>query len=236
MKNLDADFEKEYKKLKRKINLQFVAISALISLVLTFVIYYLFYHNYTVLKHSFFSINIPIPINLIESFLIGTFLLSFGLPLIFKKSIILNRIPDKYKKRVSKILDDENNKLTEGDKAIPTGIVVAVIGIIAISILSVHCFGYNDTSIRFSDSNKIIVTTAEYNDFSLFKLKGYYDDGKVLLYGGEAYGIVSLDGEKSYDFGNVSEEMRDELMSVYNHRYTEVETIDDGIIYVENHL
>lgn len=226
MNNYD-DFKKEYKRIKRKTDFQLFLIALCISLALTAAIYYLFFHNYTVLKSSFFGIALPVPINLIESFAAGCICLTVGLILVFRKQIIKSRISDVYREKAVKQIEKENNEFTEGDKALPAGILILIIGIVAIGVLSVNCFGYNDTSIRFSDSNKIVITTAQYSDFKLYKLEGYYDDGKVLLYGDTAYGIISKNGNIKYDFGNVSKETETQLLKIYNNQYSEITTIDD---------
>lgn len=206
-------------------------IALCISLVLTVAIYNLFYHNYTVAKSSLFGMTIPVPINLIESFVAGSIFLTVGLILLFKKRVIVNRISDSYKKKATKKINEENDEFTQGDKALAVGILFIVLGIISIGFLSVHCFGYNDTSIRFSDSNKMVITTAQYSDFELYKLKGYYnnDEGKVVLYGNTAYGIISKDGKRRYDFGNVSKETETNLLKIYHQQYTEITTINEHL-------
>lgn len=225
----------EIKKAKRKANAIIFLCSTILSVIIAFIFYYAFYHNYTVVLTSIADVKIPIPINLIEAVLLGIILFSFAFILLFRKSYILNNIPDQYTKKARKILEDEENELTEGDKASPAGLLVAIIAIIGVIFLSVNCFGTNEDSIRFSDSHNIVITTLKYSDCELFKLEGYYEDGAVMLYGDNAYGIVSKDGKRSYDFGNVSESRVDNLLSIYHHRYKEVKTIDDGINYIKEH-
>lgn len=222
--------EKEYKAIKRKISAKLFAASTALSFMLTTVIHYAFYHNYTVLKSSLFSVKIPVPINLIESFVVGVVLLDFGLVLLCRRALVIKQVSDTNKKYILKKTDSDNKELTDGDNPVYAGLLIIAVAIVAIGFMSVNCFGYNDNSIRFSDSHKIIVTTAELSDFELFRLEGKYDDGKVMLYGKNAYGIVSKNGKRSYDFGNASEELEEMLLSYY-HTATDMKTIEDAINY-----
>ena len=65
---------------------------------------------------SIADVKIPIPINLIEAALLGIILFSFAFVLLFRKSYILKNIPDQYAKKARKILEDEENELTDGGK------------------------------------------------------------------------------------------------------------------------
>ena len=61
--------------------------------------------------------------------------------------------------------------------------------------------------------------------------RGYYnnDEGKVVLYGNTAYGIISKDGKRRYDFGNVSKETETNLLKIYHQQYTEITTINEHL-------
>lgn len=230
----NTELKREIKNAKRRANAIIVLCSFLLSVLISFIFYYAFYHNYDVGLTSLAGITIPIPINLAEAVLLGIFLFSFAFTLLFRKAFILKNIPDKYTKEATKILDSENNELTGGDKAIPVGLLLTVIAIIGVSVLSVNCFGANENSIRFSDSHKIVVTTLKYSDCELFKLEGQYDDGKVINYNGNAYGIVSKDGKRSYDFGILLTDSENTLLSIYHNQCKEMTTIDDAINYVKD--
>lgn len=100
-------------------------------------------------------------------------------------------------------------------------------------MLSIKNVGFSDNGIRFSDSHNIIVVTAEYSDFELYKLDGYYNDNGGVSNYRNAYGIVNANG-KSYDFGNVSDEFEEMLLSKYHHSFRNAETIDDAINEMKN--
>ncbi|MDE5670922.1 MAG: hypothetical protein K2I14_05620, partial [Eubacterium sp.] len=147
-------------------------------------------------------------------------------------SEIIKHISDNYSAKALKKLNREILELVGEKKSAPAGIMFLVLGIIAIGILSIQNIGFSNSGVRFSDSHNIIVVTAEYSDFELYKLDGYYNDGKVMNYE-NAYAIVNSDG-RSYDFGNVTDELEETLLSKYHHSFREAKTIDDAINEMKN--
>ena len=228
----DDEFKAEYKKAKRKVYFKFIAISVVISAVLTALLFFIVFHGYDVMHQRLFGIIFPIPLHLIGSFGAGTILLSAGTIILFGKSEIINHISDNYSAKALKKFKKEVKDFTEEDKPWLAGILFLVLGILAIGVLSVHNIGFSDNGIRFSDSHNIIVVTAEYSDFELYKLKGYRGEKGGIFDYENAYGIVNADG-KSYDFGNVTDEFEEKLLSKY-HSVKEAETIDDAINEMKN--
>lgn len=229
----DDEFKAEYKKAKRKVYFKFISISVVVSAVLTALLFFIVFHGYDVPKSSLFDIVLPIPLHLIESFSAGTICLSAGLIILFGKSEMKKNISDSFFKKALKKIDREIKEFTEESKTMPAGILFLILGIIAIGMLSIKNVGFSDNGIRFSDSHNIIVVTAEYSDFELYKLDGYYNDNGGVSNYRNAYGIVNADG-KSYDFGNVSDEFEVMLLSKYHHSFRNAETIDDAINEMKN--
>ena len=229
----DNEFKAAYKKAKRKVYFKFISISVIISAVLTALLFFIVFHGYDVPKDSLFNIALPIPLHLIESFGAGTILLSAGTIVLFGKSEIIKHISAQYSEKALKKLKREINEFVGEKKSAPGGILFLVLGMIAIVILSIRNIGFSDNSIRFSDSHNIIVVTAEYSDFELYKLEGFYNENSGVSNYRNAYGIVNSNG-RSYDFGNVSDEFEEMLLSKYHHSFREAETIDDAINQMKN--
>ena len=224
---MDDEFKAKYKKLKRIALVRYTAIGIALSAVLTICTFFVVFHGYTV----------PKKLNLLEAFAAGALCFSTGLYLIFGQNYIMSGISKQYSKNAKKKFRNENKELFETKHPEYVGLFFAVIGLIAVFILSIHCVGFGETQLKFSDEHNMLITKARYSEFDLYKLEGYWDSDeygtRLLLYGDNAYGIVSHDGKRSFDFGNCDEEMTALLKAKFGKHYARAESIDDAIVKVK---
>lgn len=233
MKNeLDID-KKLYLKTKFTVNFQLFVIALAVSVLIGLIAFEMVFHNANVPKNNFFGVLLPLPLMVLCGIAAGTFLLTCSFNLLFSKQMILKKLGDGYYEFVERKLEESFFE-TFGEKSSKTvGTVLLVLGIAAVVIFSINNIGFYDDYCKFSDSHNIIVHKVYYDDLTLYRIDGWYEDTRYYKYDGNAYALVSSDG-KSYDLGNVSGELESKLLSYFDGKVEEAKSVDSILIDIDS--
>lgn len=223
-KQLDFD-KKQFTKEKRRINAVLLIVSFVVSVISCLIIYKTAYSGAYVPKNYLLNIELPFPIMVLIGMAAGTLLLFEALKILFSKHFIIKKMGDEFADVISQKIEKTFFDVYKEKESKPVGVLILVFGIAAIIFFSLNNVGFYNDYCKFSDSHNLIVQKVEYSKLTLYKVDGWYEDGKTFLYNADAYAIISDDG-KSYDFGIVSNEFEKELFLRFGSDYVEAESVD----------
>lgn len=151
-------------------------------------------------------------------------------------SLIFTGIFDKliYKIIVPKSKKDHLNMILEKEKATVWGVVIGVIGSVAICAFFIlnFCFsgaGFSEDNIKFRNYCFQKFQTYSYGDVEIAEIKGDYSDGSYSEYLDKAYAFC-FDGDNWYEYGVADEETKcliEKKAKEYNKEINTYKTVGD---------
>jgi hypothetical protein len=220
-------FEKGFSKSNFMVKVIIVVVTAIVSAILIFAVKSIVFAGaYVPVAHIG---NIPIYSSVAEwigaaILLSGANFILFGKKLFVKLNGNDERSSQRYDKEYSK--EYPKKKKTK----IITAVMCLLLGAVAILIGSFDNIGFYDDYVKFSDDVSFSLCQVSYDDLTIYKELGYYDDEEYYTYD-NAY-LFSDNNGHLYDLEEVNpdgetQEYIDNIIKNYNKEVIEIESSED---------
>jgi hypothetical protein len=215
-------FEKGFSKSDFVVKIIIVVVTAILSAILIFAVKSIVFAGAYVPRYN-------IPIYSLEWFG-STLILSIANYILFGKKLFVKLNGND--ERSSQRYDKQQTRVYSKNKSVKIIMLVLclLIGIVEIQIGGCDNIGFYDDYVKFSNDESFSLCKVSYDDLTIYKELGYYDDEEYFTYD-NAYFLSDNNGY-SYDLGEVSpdgetQEYIDNIIKKCNKEVIEIESLED---------